>query len=491
MKNYDPKNISLSGGNVSVVIPVRNAGPEFRACLAAVLNQTEAPREVIVVDNGCDAVTRAVMEEFATVHPNLRLVSETMPGRGRARNAGIRAARGGIIAMTDADCTVPSDWLARLVRPITEEGEIVVTGFEESAAAGYWAGMRQEEDMRFVFSKRDGRYVAHLDTKNFAVRAAALKAMLFDPELTAYEDWDLYMRFSAEGVKIRFLPDLLVHHAHDSSFSELVITQFYRGRGLMIAIAKHRHNSLLAATLGSDESALSVRWRNFLLFMPWAIWQFMARFRRAPYLVAADFSWKLGVLIGAVVERLRSARLGIYRLRRNIQLHANELYAVRRALVPPQKLLVFGLGRDSIFWHEANSGGRTVFLEDDPGWLRDMASAWPELEAYRVSYGTEQKDWKVILERPEALDLELPAGVKNEIWDVVLVDGPPGYAGNFPGRMKSIYMAARLVKPGGLVFLHDAERETERAYAERYLRDFAPAGRFRGRALLAEYRKPL
>jgi hypothetical protein len=77
---------------------------------------------------------------------------------------------------------------------------------------------------------------------------------------------------------------------------------------------------------------------------------------------------------------------------------------------------------------------------------------------------------------------------------VIVVDAPAGYANHFeltgreaPGRMKSIYMASKLVNKGGFVFVHDCDREVERRYATEYLSTERLFVRVEGRALLQGY----
>jgi len=75
-----------------------------------------------------------------------------------------------------------------------------------------------------------------------------------------------------------------------------------------------------------------------------------------------------------------------------------------------------------------------------------------------------------------------------------VVDGPAGYDNceeytgrEAPGRMKSIYMASKLVAQGGAVFVHDCERLAEQQYAERYLGSHRLFVSVKGRALLQGY----
>ena len=135
----------------------------------------------------------------------------------------------------------------------------------------------------------------------------------------------------------------------------------------------------------------------------------------------------------------------------------------------PCRMLVFGLGNDSGFWTRINSGGRTVFLEDNRAWMERITSMDDSIEAYPVKYGTRLRQWKELLKSPDDLDMDLPEEVVSVEWDIVLVDAPKGCRENSPGRMKSIYTAADIGISGTDVFVHDCNREIERVYCDEFL----------------------
>lgn len=99
----------------SVVIATYNRAEDLRATLTSLAAlQPDGPWEVIVVDNNSPDETRTVVEAAAATFPvDLRYLFEREQGRSPALNAGIRAARGAIIATTDDDVRVPADWLNR------------------------------------------------------------------------------------------------------------------------------------------------------------------------------------------------------------------------------------------------------------------------------------------------------------------------------------------------------------------------------------------
>lgn len=156
---------------------------------------------------------------------------------------------------------------------------------------------------------------------------------------------------------------------------------------------------------------------------------------------------------------------------KNILLKPDELVCIARSVVPGCNFLVFGCGNDSPLWAKINKGGRTVFLEHDEDWMLSTLSANPELEVLLVHYDTRVSQWEELLGQDDKLMIQLPDCVTSTKWDVILVDGPTGYSEECIGRMKSIYMASKLVAPGGIILVHDMCRKVEKAYAKRYIGD--------------------
>lgn len=100
----------------SVVVPTHNRAHALAGVLDSLLAQNVARAfEIIVVDNRSSDSTRSVVEELARSRSGrVRYVHEERPGAAAARNAGIEAARGAIVAFVDDDEIVWRDWLAGL-----------------------------------------------------------------------------------------------------------------------------------------------------------------------------------------------------------------------------------------------------------------------------------------------------------------------------------------------------------------------------------------
>jgi glycosyltransferase involved in cell wall biosynthesis len=107
----------------SVVIPTYNRAGELRETLAS-LAKIKQPGawETIVVDNNSTDNTRQVVNDAMVNFPaELKYLFEPQPGRSSALNAGIKAARGEIVATTDDDVRFEADWLQRAAEALERE----------------------------------------------------------------------------------------------------------------------------------------------------------------------------------------------------------------------------------------------------------------------------------------------------------------------------------------------------------------------------------
>lgn len=176
---------------------------------------------------------------------------------------------------------------------------------------------------------------------------------------------------------------------------------------------------------------------------------------------------------------------GLGRLIAGYQLTSEQARMISDSAVDPRtkSMLVFGVGRDTPWWIELmsthNPAADLHFVEASPAWAKRVLKIVPDASVSVVQFNTRRADWRELIDDESALALALPDRVRMHHWDVVIVDAPEGHSEDCPGRMSSIYEASRLVSPqGGIVWVHDAQREVERAYSARFLgdtREFAAA----------------
>src|SRR5271155_1594923 len=109
---------------ISVVVCTYNRRESLRTALGSLAQlraPADSPWELIVVDNNSSDGTPEVVKSFGAGSSFcVQYVFETNQGQSHARNAGINAARGDIVAFTDDDVTVDSGWLCELQKVFDE-----------------------------------------------------------------------------------------------------------------------------------------------------------------------------------------------------------------------------------------------------------------------------------------------------------------------------------------------------------------------------------
>jgi len=99
--------------HISVVIPTRNRPDDVEQCLESLVAVAYPSWDILVVDQSTDTRTQALTESFRSRLPQLTYQRSDKTGLSRARNTGIEATHGEIVAFLDDDCTVEIDWLER------------------------------------------------------------------------------------------------------------------------------------------------------------------------------------------------------------------------------------------------------------------------------------------------------------------------------------------------------------------------------------------
>ena len=124
---------------VSIVIPAKNEAKNIVNILNNLSQQTypEDLFEVIVVDDKSQDYTATIVNDFMGNISNLQLLStagveSSLRYKKHPLNLGIRKSQGEILLLTDADCTVSSNWIAAMVSSFTENVGMVI-GYSEAS----------------------------------------------------------------------------------------------------------------------------------------------------------------------------------------------------------------------------------------------------------------------------------------------------------------------------------------------------------------------
>jgi glycosyltransferase involved in cell wall biosynthesis len=199
------------GPKISVVIPVHN-GAEFLAqTLQSIFQQTCTDFEVLVID---DASTDCLTDVLAQIG-DARLRVFHLPknvGVSAARNFGISKAKGEYIAFCDADDICLSQRLERQVQHLDKNPML---GFCGTAFLCF----DQQEDKEIVKNPIEFSHIQKslmrgncFGLSTIMARANILREYSFNPDLGVAEDYDLWTRLVARGIRAENLPDVLLKY---------------------------------------------------------------------------------------------------------------------------------------------------------------------------------------------------------------------------------------------------------------------------------------
>lgn len=179
---------------VSVVIPAYNAGSTISAALSSVTAQTAVPDEIVVVDDGSTDGTSEIVR--ASGWP-VRLLQQDRGGPSAARNAGIAAASGELIAFLDADDEWHPEKLERQLGLLAAVGSVAVA--TDWTRSPHTTPAPPEVHTSTITSAAL-LLLNRFQTSTVLARRDALEAVGgFDATLDGVEDWDLWLRLSEVG----------------------------------------------------------------------------------------------------------------------------------------------------------------------------------------------------------------------------------------------------------------------------------------------------
>ena len=215
--------------DISLIICTRNRFQQLARCLESVRRITfKRSWELIIVDNGSLDDTAVVVRKFITSRTMpVSYVFEPIRGLGNAHNAGVKIARGEILAFTDDDCYPARDFLSK-----------IWSSFEDTTL-GYITGRILLHDptdhpITINHSTTPLTFPAHsfiepaaVQGANMAFRAGVLRGIggfdpLFGPgALFNSEDLDAAARASALGWMGQYRPEVVVSHHHGRKKSDI------------------------------------------------------------------------------------------------------------------------------------------------------------------------------------------------------------------------------------------------------------------------------
>ena len=216
---------------VSVVIPIYNGEADLPDLITCLLAQTYPVEQVeyLLVDNASSDRTASIIQTAAAAAKSQGVTiyavsANNIQSSYAARNVGIRASTGEIIAFTDVDCRPQPDWLFALVQPFAEPAVGLVGGailsLPGKTILEKYAERTNTLSHKWPLSHPFCPYAAGA---NLAIRRQTLEQVgLFRPYLTTGADVDICWRIQRQSDwQFAHTEQAIVKHRHRTSLPEL------------------------------------------------------------------------------------------------------------------------------------------------------------------------------------------------------------------------------------------------------------------------------
>ncbi len=195
--------------DVSVVIPTFNRAYCLERAILSALNQDAGQTEVIVVDDGSEDNTASVVRNIAD--SRLRYIKKTNGGVSSARNVGLDAATGRLVAFLDSDDYWPEKYLGKMVAALEQHPHYIMA---------YCMTARIKGDGRLLNTIpvdwcKSGLVTEDLFKHHFVapvgavIRSCSIGDLRFDEDLRNMEDPDFFLKLSLKGAFL-FVDDIKV-----------------------------------------------------------------------------------------------------------------------------------------------------------------------------------------------------------------------------------------------------------------------------------------
>jgi glycosyltransferase involved in cell wall biosynthesis len=209
---------------VSVVIPAYNCEQYIKATVQSILDQTYGNLEVIIVDDGSSDSTGEVCKSLVSQYSNIIYTKEENGGVSRARNIGLSKCEGEYICFLDGDDLWPNNKIATQVCFLNKNLDYnFVCGRYKEVEHNFILDESNSPDTTLDLDSNNSGWIyckqlrgMHIHIISLMFRRKYLDQVHFDTELTIAEDYDLWLRISANH-KIAYLDACLAYYRRHRS----------------------------------------------------------------------------------------------------------------------------------------------------------------------------------------------------------------------------------------------------------------------------------
>lgn len=199
----------------SVIVPFLNEERYIEQCVSSLLNQDfdKNEYELIFVDNGSADKSTDIVRKF----PSVTILREYKRYEYACFNAGLKFAKGEIVAFTNADCLMPSDWLSQIYHGVRLSNADVVLGrrYFPSSKSFLMQMIEEYENVKVEYVLKNctsRKFFGY--TNNMAIKANIFKKIGLFCEAHRGGDTEFIQRLVSRipSARVGFLPGAKVIH---------------------------------------------------------------------------------------------------------------------------------------------------------------------------------------------------------------------------------------------------------------------------------------
>lgn len=237
----DVKSIPKHMDSTDIIVCVHNALEDVKRCLYSIVQYTEQPYTIILVDDGSGIETQKFLNDFSETMGAHLIRNETAKGYTLAANQGLNASKASYVVMLNSDTIVTPYWLEKMIECASSDARIGVVGPLSNTASwqsvphveseGDWADNDLPSNMSIAdaafmideLSSREFPRISFLNGFCMMIKRELIKDIgVFDEETFAKgygEENDYCLRARKAGWELAIADHVYIYHAQSKSYS--------------------------------------------------------------------------------------------------------------------------------------------------------------------------------------------------------------------------------------------------------------------------------
>jgi cellulose synthase/poly-beta-1,6-N-acetylglucosamine synthase-like glycosyltransferase len=225
---------------VSVIVPIYNEEENIEVCINALLKNKYTNKEIILINDASTDNTDKIIIKYEK-YKEIRIINHNLNrGIGASQQKGLINARGEIVAVTQGDTIVPSNWIRTIVKDFRNNNVSSVSGTYIPLKNSFISIANYIIDyiLDTVLNKEIN--ANKLASYNVAfIKKHLIKAGGFSTDLRWGNDPDVYNRLKSKNYKVYFDRRLKVKTQNEENFTKLIKRRFCWGRGSALEAKKN------------------------------------------------------------------------------------------------------------------------------------------------------------------------------------------------------------------------------------------------------------